>query len=59
MTGMKVNRDFNEAIKFRPDFANAFNNRGVACRVKGELDRAVADYDQAIRLRPDYFAALY
>ena len=25
----------------------------------GDLDRAVADYDEAIRLKPDYVAAFY
>ena len=30
--------------------AEAFNNRGVAHRLKGEYDRAIQDYNQAIRL---------
>ena len=32
--------------------ASAYNNRGLAWRDKGDLDRAIADYDQAIRLDP-------
>src|SRR6266851_941933 len=32
--------------------AEAFNNRGVGYRLKGDYDRAIADYDQAIKLRP-------
>jgi tetratricopeptide (TPR) repeat protein len=32
--------------------ATAFNNRGVAYRLKGEYDRALQDYEQAIRLNP-------
>jgi tetratricopeptide (TPR) repeat protein len=32
--------------------ATAFNNRGVAYKLKGEYDRALHDYDQAIRLDP-------
>jgi tetratricopeptide (TPR) repeat protein len=51
--------DFNEAIRLEPNYANAFNNRGVACRNMGDLDRAVADYDQAIAIKPDYVAAFY
>ena len=33
--------------------AAAFNNRGVAYRYKREYDRALQDYDQAIRLNPN------
>jgi len=31
--------------------AIAFSNRGKAYSEKGEFDRAIQDYDQAIRLR--------
>ena len=34
--------------------AIAFYNRGVSYGAKGEHDRAIADYDQAIKLKPDY-----
>jgi len=33
--------------------ATAFDNRGVAYRLKGEYDHALQDYEQAIRLNPD------
>jgi tetratricopeptide (TPR) repeat protein len=33
--------------------ATAFDNRGVAYRLKGEYDLALQDYEQAIRLNPD------
>ena len=32
--------------------------RGDTFRYKGELDLAVADYDQALRIAPDFIAAL-
>jgi tetratricopeptide (TPR) repeat protein len=32
--------------------ATAFNNRGFAYKLKGDYDRALQDYDQAIRLSP-------
>src|SRR5262249_18402364 len=34
--------------------ATAFNNRGNAYRDKGDNDRAIADYTEAIRLNPKY-----
>ena len=36
----------------------AYINRGNAWNSKGEYDRAIAEYDQALRLKPD-FAAVY
>lgn len=41
------------------NLAIAFNNRGLAYYDKGDLTRAIADYDQAIRLKPDYATAFY
>lgn len=34
--------------------ANLFYNRGLAYQDKGDNDRAIQDYDQAIRLNPSY-----
>lgn len=45
-------KDYDEAIKLDPKFANAFNSRGSAYFEKGQYDRAILDYDQAIRLDP-------
>ena len=45
------------AIRLKPDYANAYNNRGNA---KGKLERyeaALADFDQAILLKPDHAGA--
>jgi tetratricopeptide (TPR) repeat protein len=41
---IKAGRDKSEKL------AEAFNNRGVAHRLKGEYDRAIQDYSQAIKL---------
>src|SRR6516162_9965070 len=35
----------------------AYNNRGNAFSAKGEYDRAIQDYDQSIKLNPDYYRA--
>jgi lipoprotein NlpI len=39
------------------NLATTYNNRGDAYIVKGEYDRAIKDYDQAIHLLPDYALA--
>jgi len=44
----------NEAIKLRPDLAEAYNNRGNAYGDLGQHQRAIEDYNEAIRLNPHY-----
>ena len=46
------------AISLRPDYAEAYNNLGIALDEKGQVDDAIAAYRQAIRLRPAYGKAL-
>jgi tetratricopeptide (TPR) repeat protein len=43
---------YSEAIRLKPDDADAYYNRGLARHEKGELDLAIQDYDQAIHLKP-------
>ena len=47
-------RCYDESISLKPDFAEAYNNRGIARAAKGDLDGALRDYAEAIRLKPDY-----
>jgi tetratricopeptide (TPR) repeat protein len=47
----------NQALKLKPDNAEAYNNRGGAYYSKGDTDRAIADYDQALKLKPDFAGA--
>jgi len=47
-----------EAIRLQPDYASAYYNRGLARYHKGDLEGALADYNQALRLRPDDPATL-
>ncbi len=50
---------YDQAIRLRPDYAKAYNNRGVA---KGELGRyedAIADYNQAIRWQSNHVNAYF
>ncbi len=44
--------EFSEAVRLKPDYAEAYINRGVAYVGKGDYDRAIADENQAIRLDP-------
>jgi tetratricopeptide (TPR) repeat protein len=48
-----------EAVRLKPDYPAAYNNRGVAYYGKGDFDAAIKDYSEAIRLKPDYPAAYY
>ena len=50
---------YDEAIRLKPDFAEAYNNRGNAKTDLGQYEAAVADFDEAIRLRPAYAAAYF
>ena len=53
-------QDYELAIHLNSDNANAYNNRGIIYRIKGDYDRAIADYDEAIWLKNgDFPAALY
>jgi len=52
-------RGYTEVIQLKPDFAEAYNNRGFARQRKADLDGALRDYDEAIRLKPDYATAYY
>ena len=49
--------DYDEAIRTRPDFAEALNNRGNAYDDNAEHERAIQDYSEAIRIKPDFAAA--
>jgi len=45
-------------ISYRPEFAEAWNKRGDAYLQLGDLDRALADYQQTLRLNPYHFGAM-
>ena len=50
---------YEKAIKQKPDYAEAYNNRGVAYDDLEESEKAIADYSKAIELKPDYANAYY
>ncbi len=47
-------RFYTQAIRLKPDYADAFNNRGNVRSAKGDLEGALRDYNEAIRLKPDH-----
>lgn len=46
--------DYTTAIQLKPDYAEAYNDRGFAYYLKGDAERAISDYTRAIALRPNY-----
>jgi tetratricopeptide (TPR) repeat protein len=50
---------YTKAIRRKPNYANAYINRGVARHSKGDYNEAIKDYNEAIRLKPDHADAYY
>ena len=48
---------YTEAIKINPNYAAAYNNRGLARYDLGNKQGAIADYNQAIKFNPNYALA--
>ncbi len=48
----KAIEHFTKAIQLDPDYAESYNNRGVAYDFGGDYDAAIEDYTQAIKLNP-------
>jgi tetratricopeptide (TPR) repeat protein len=44
--------NYNKAIELRPNWAEAYLQRGMARRMYGQLDGSIADYDKASELDP-------
>jgi serine/threonine protein kinase/tetratricopeptide (TPR) repeat protein len=49
--------DYTEAIRLKPDYAEAYNNRGSAFNRLNQFDKAISDCTESIRLKPDYAEA--
>jgi len=45
---------YKQALKIKPDYAEAYNNMGTALNDKGELKAAIESYKQAIKSKPDF-----
>lgn len=51
--------NYTKAIKIKPDYAEAYNNRGNAYSQLRQYDKAINDYAKAIELKPDFADAYY
>jgi tetratricopeptide (TPR) repeat protein len=52
-------RDFDEAIRLKPSYHEAYTIRGMTFNEIGEYDRAIKDYDTAIQLVPASKSGFY
>ena len=50
---------YDMALRLKPDYAEAYYNRGTAKTLIGEYETAIADFDEAIRLNPEFVEAHY
>ena len=49
--------DFTRALELAPDYRDALLERSASYRITGRNREAIGDFDHAIRLKPDYWAA--
>ena len=46
-------KNYQQAIKYKPDYADAYNNLGNVYRNNGDLEAAVTHYEKALSISPD------
>ena len=51
-------KSFKQAIKIKPDYAEAHYNAGKVLQEKGELETAIDSYTKAIKIKPKWAQAL-
>lgn len=47
-------REYGEAIRIEPNFAESHNNLGIALAGKGNLEGAIREFREALAINPDY-----
>jgi len=55
----KAMENFKRAIQLDPRYESAYNGLGIALKMSGDLDGAVANWKKAVELKPDFGYALY
>ena len=48
---------YEQALRIKPDYAEAHNNLGIALAQAGRIEEAIAHFEQALRIKPDYAEA--
>ena len=48
---------YQEALRLKPDWAEAYNNLGNALYQRGRTAEAIRQFQEALRLKPDYAEA--
>lgn len=52
-------KNYSKAIDIAPDYADAYNNRGIVYHYKRNYDQAIRDFTRAIDLKPYFEANAY
>ena len=47
-------KSYKEALKIKPDYAEAYSNMGNALKDKGDSEAAIESYKKALKIKPDY-----
>jgi tetratricopeptide (TPR) repeat protein len=50
---------FDKVLKLKPDFAGAWNLRGLELVMLNRYEEAIASFDKALGIRPGYLEAKY
>jgi tetratricopeptide (TPR) repeat protein len=50
---------FDKVLELKPDFAGAWNLRGLELVILKRYEDAIASFDKALKLRPSYLEAKY
>jgi tetratricopeptide (TPR) repeat protein len=50
-------RQYEQALRLKPDFAEAHNGLGAALAQAGKIEEAIEQYEQALRIKPDFAEA--
>jgi tetratricopeptide (TPR) repeat protein len=50
-------KNFENALKINPDYAEAHNSLGIALQSQGRHDEAIASFDRALRIKPGFAEA--
>ena len=48
---------YNQALKIKPDYVEAYYNMAVAQNDKGDSDAAIESYKEVLKIKPDYAEA--